>query len=91
MAKQTKATQPKTKGQTAYIVTKEFRDKDDFDKIHKVGADVSDLDEDRLAHLVSIGFVSAPYTEEVDEPDETPEQKATREAAELANQQNNPQ
>lgn len=74
MAKQPKATQPKTNGQTGYIVTKEFRDKDDFDKKHEVGADVSDLHEDRLAHLVSIGFVSAPDAEATGEPDETPEQ-----------------
>lgn len=41
----------------SYLVVQEFRDKGNFDLIHKVGADVSELPEDRLAELVSLGLV----------------------------------
>lgn len=52
--------QPKPTGHT---VKTEFRDKDNFDTIYKVGDDVSHFDEDRLADLVSRGLV-APVIEE---------------------------
>ncbi|MBN8821278.1 MULTISPECIES: hypothetical protein [unclassified Spirosoma] len=53
-----------------HVVVKEFRDKDNFDKIHEVGSDVSHFDEVRLAHLVSIGHVEGPK-----EPEKDPEKK----------------
>ncbi|WP_231489909.1 hypothetical protein [Pedobacter sp. Leaf170] len=40
-----------------FTVIKEFRDISNFDKIHKVGADVSDFDTERLAALVANGHV----------------------------------
>lgn len=40
-----------------FIVVSPFRDRDDFNKEHKVGDDVSDLDQDRLEDLISKGLV----------------------------------
>lgn len=38
-------------------ILKEFRDKDDFSKVYKVG-DTVDLSRDRFKHLQSLGLVS---------------------------------
>jgi hypothetical protein len=43
----------------SYLVVQEFRDKDNFDLIHQVGADVSELPKDRLAELVEKGLIKA--------------------------------
>lgn len=39
------------------IVIKEFRDKDDFSKLHKVGSDVSSFDKQRLTTLKALGLI----------------------------------
>jgi hypothetical protein len=41
----------------SYLVVQEFRDKDNFDLIYKIGDDVSALSEDRLERLVKLGYV----------------------------------
>lgn len=51
-----KAAKSKQPGKS-YLVVKEFRDKDKFELIHEVGADLSHLPEERLADLVSKGLV----------------------------------
>jgi hypothetical protein len=52
MAKETPAKQ-----EGKHIVTKPFRDKDDFSKEYAEGDDVSHFDANRLEHLKSIGHV----------------------------------
>ena len=44
-------------GTKKYLVVSEFRDKDDFNLTHEVGADVSHFDADRLAKLTDLGLV----------------------------------
>lgn len=41
-----------------YTVASEFRDISDFNKVHKVGSDVSHFDEARLKSLVESGLVN---------------------------------
>lgn len=40
-----------------FYVVKEFRDINDFTKVHEVEADVSHFDENRLSNLVELGLV----------------------------------
>jgi hypothetical protein len=51
-----KAAKSKQPGKS-YLVVQEFRDKDNFDLVYKVDADVSELPEERLADLISKGLV----------------------------------
>lgn len=41
----------------SYLVVQEFRDKDNFDLIYKVGSVLPDFEADRLEHLVKLGYV----------------------------------
>lgn len=54
-AKPTKQAAPAPKKQ--WIVVKSFRDRDNYDKIHAEGADVSHLEPSRLDYLKQIGYV----------------------------------
>jgi hypothetical protein len=49
--------EPKAKKVKGHIVKSEFRDKNDFAKLYKVGEDVSHFDEDRKADLVERGLI----------------------------------
>lgn len=51
-SKQTGNKEPKS-----FVVAQQFRDKDNFDKLHKVGADVSHFSKTRLKKLVDMGLV----------------------------------
>lgn len=51
-AKKADSKEPKS-----YVVAQQFRDKDNFDKLHKVGADVSHFNKTRLKKLVDMGLV----------------------------------
>lgn len=45
---------------SGYRVIQEFRCINNFDKVHAVGDDVSDLPEARLARLLELGLVEGP-------------------------------
>lgn len=47
-----------------FTVVQEFRDRNNFDKVHYVGSDVSDLEESVLESLVARGLVEAPSKED---------------------------
>lgn len=51
-AKKAESKEPKS-----FVVAQQFRDKDNFDKLHKVGADVSHFTKTRLKKLVDMGLV----------------------------------
>lgn len=57
-ADKAKAEQAAKPVEYSYKVLKPFRDAADFEKEHKAGSDVSKFSEDRLNHLVEIGYVS---------------------------------
>lgn len=38
------------------VALKEFRDKDNWAKVYRVGADISHLSEERIKHLIKIGY-----------------------------------
>ncbi|MEN0095900.1 MAG: hypothetical protein AAGB30_10995 [Pedobacter sp.] len=48
---------PKEGDSPSYSVVSEFRDIDDFDKVHKPGDDVSHFDKDRIAVLLDRGHI----------------------------------
>lgn len=52
-AKAEKSKKPK------YIVTKPFRDKDNWDKVFQIGEDVSHFSEERINHLLTIEHIQA--------------------------------
>jgi hypothetical protein len=60
--KKPEAPQPPAAGKKkagSFTVTTEFRDIDNFNKVHKVGSDVSHFSKDRLDRLVELKYVSA--------------------------------
>lgn len=40
-----------------YVVSVEFRDKNDFTKVYTVGQDVTGIDKERLFLLIELGYV----------------------------------
>lgn len=55
--KQTDKKPAASKKSAGATVTVEFRDVNDFTKIHQVGDDVSHFDADRLEKLINLGYV----------------------------------
>ncbi|MDQ6482226.1 hypothetical protein [Dyadobacter sp. LHD-138] len=53
----------KKKETEGYKVTSEFRDRNNFNKIHAVGDDVSHLEDTILDSLLSRGLIEAPKDE----------------------------
>lgn len=55
--KQTAKKPAASKKSAGATVTTEFRDLNDFNKIHQVGDDVSHFDSERLEKLINLGYV----------------------------------